>query len=1129
MSVEDLMMSYESVTKIENVSHQRMYFTDGARVVKREFANVDFVAKLFASTKPASHDWTLVPNLASTKIVPFLPHDDYVQVNKLHPQVFRFTTLGNKNMCTPTRVGNYMVWPKMSACFLGWALYLYINTKYEIRPRIPLCHHRELGKFNLLTNEDINLDVSCKITRGDSLMFTNTDSSPDVVVFTAEEGHEVTNVKFGKQYVFASNNKLWFDYLVNDTSIVKCLFKPEYSFICDVIDLNVLRWDGEAITTTPNFDEEPVQNSCGVVSPCSNFEREFSETIVECLKVISDAMMEQAPTTLTSDDILNFYLKHSGYSTFYVLIIAVWQYCEYTIKMHNQYTIEDILYFLKTLCIQVGGGDDLLIDNLIYFSTKNTAKNFMNSLQFFVTPDRGTEDFFRSISAYYTLHLSIYKKTESWVITSTSVREAEVDNSVKSVGFYKKIKVGKYDYIFNGGIYEHYKNRKDHSIASMFETCPEVTVSELLFNKTLNFYMTQEGLFDVCKKIYRESCPFVVMSTLKKNYVANNQTYLEQNTFRKLYNSIADDLTLFKVYHARKFVQDYESVDLALRECAMVDSELIEPTSRQLETKWRDLMNYLLECRDSDVVLIALRIEDRLQQPINNVISLALNVDLIGIRVALACHFLWPNSKCEIFFWALLSQSYHDFEDWMEGYEWNGICTAAVFDNKKKITEGMARLLGRLDYGCKDIMVNVMNVISEAGVPDNKKYDVKRVIKNVGALYKKYKNVIRRYGVFSDLLLSHRKGESMYSWLTRFYMRMFLHDFVGDVNELKSVVRGFSYFRVFTNFHVNNSKVLINFCASLAIPVDNEKMCIVLSSKPNCGKSSLWELLSGLILVYKQDKEHYKHNKNEKDEKVKLYESQLYVMNEAQQFTKAFLKSVVDSTKIDSARCNYGIMEKFNDTSKCLICNNEDDKIFVTDGYDKACSNRIGQMYFDHEFDPTLNGFCGSVYEHYVKKRYAEERDIVVKLKSSVQAFLANVLMHNSDPNDGHLYYKSILQNDVSYKHNKKCLYIYNCRIEALLYVMDVRENKNATEFSEEQLIDLIKCSEKYVVQMLHPKKRASVSVDSLCSDFKRKYNTSARFYNADTKMYSNLHIITNEKHFRQYPPRFRANVDDVV
>lgn len=96
---------------------------------------------------------------------------------------------------------------------------------------------------------------------------------------------------------------------------------------------------------------------------------------------------------------------------------------------------------------------------------------------------------------------------------------------------------------------------------------------------------------------------------------------------------------------------------------------------------------------------------------------------------------------------------------------------------------------------------------------------------------------------------------------------MFLNDYSGNIKELINVVKGFSYFRVFTNFHSNNSKALINFCASLAIPIDNEKMCIVLSSKPNCGKSSLWELLSTMILVYKQDKEHYNHNKSDKDEK----------------------------------------------------------------------------------------------------------------------------------------------------------------------------------------------------------------------------------------------------------------------
>nr|AGS18835.1 helicase-1 [Pieris rapae granulovirus] len=1133
MSIVDILNSYENVLEKKMVSHKYWYFTNGDKIVKRECKDILFLLKLFESTsKTVVHDWTMIPNYYNTKVVPFVPYDDYINLNKNNADLFNFIGLRKNIISEPKHIGDYMVWPGMSANFLGWTLYLYLNENYKLPASIPLYNHKKLGAFNLLTNEDNNLDISCKIIRNNELLFTNTDKTPSIAVFSLQTfDEEPIDVIFGKEYVFVSNTKMWFDYLINNNAAKQCDFAPEYDFICKTILLDELRWLNNTvplqslqIEQTTNLDNK--MND--ILSPCSTFEVEFTKTIDECLTEINDKMLEKSSPSLNIVDILPFYMKNNEYSTFYILLISVWQYCEYTIKMHGQYTIEDILYFVKTLCVKVGGDDKLFMDNLIYFSTKNMAKNFMNSLQFFVTPDQGIAEYFDAVSAYFALHLAIFYKINTWSITPSTIKSADVDINVVSMGFYKKIKVNKFDYIFTGSIYENYKNKKDNFLAYYYRTCPETTVSELLFNKTLNFYMTQEGLFDVCKKIYKEPCPFIVMSTLKKNFISKNQTYIEKPIFHRLFATIDKDLLLFKLYHARKFLDDYYTIINNIIDCHTIGSSMNE-VCQELKIKWREMINWVLESKATDILIIMIKLKNNLNQPITNIVSLPVTVDLFGLQVAIVCHLIWPNSKIDHYFWALLSPSFQDFEDWLDDYDFGDLVSNDVFNNKKKITEGMHRLLNRIEYDEKDIFEQVKTVIYQAGSPDKKKYEYSRVVKNIGMYYKKFDKVLKEYNVWSDILIEHRNNESMYTWLTRFYIRMFLNDYSGNIKELINVVKGFSYFRVFTNFHSNNSKALINFCASLAIPIDNEKMCIVLSSKPNCGKSSLWELLSTMILVYKQDKEHYNHNKSDKDEKVKLYESQLYVMNEAQLFSKAYLKSIVDSTKIDSARCNYGVMEKFNSTFKSLICNNDDDKIFVTDGYDKACSNRLGQMYFDHEFDPEIKSFCGSVYEHHLKKRYCEERDIINTLKNSVQSFLANVLMYNCNPNDGQLYYKSILQGDNSYKYNKKCLYIYNTRIEALMYVLNVKECKNAQEFSEEKLLDAIKCAEKYVTQMLNFRKRKNITAEMLCSDFKQKYNSSSRFYNADTKMYSNLQISLDEKFFKQYSPKFKSNVDETV
>ncbi|AKN80741.1 DNA-helicase-2 [Diatraea saccharalis granulovirus] len=1127
MSIDDIMKSYKSSDTIESTSLHYWYFeNDDAHVVRRECRDVSFLVKMFEQTNDTPHTWSMIGNYYNTKVKPFLPRADYARLN---PHLFNFCNLRGETTSKSVCVGEYIIWPDVSVNFLGWMIYLYINENYRLSTRIPLFNHIKLGPINLITDNKsgICLDISCKMYNEDGeIVFANTSTEPSTQVFTVKINEGELKVVFGKDYVI-SKSRVWLDYLINDDRVERCDFYQEFDFICESIDFDKLRWLGEERCPRPPqpiIEEEVMRD---MITPCSNFEQKFVFMIDTCLKLINDSMIEKCPPAMVcSDDILNFYLKISHYSTFYILLSSLWQFCEASITMYNQYTLEDILFFVKYVCFRVEGGEEVFIDNLVYFSSKSIAQNFMNSLCFFVNPTNGSNVFFDSVSSYFVIHLAIYHKTESWTVTNSTVLKTEVDVKIKSDGFFKKLKVGKNDYIFNGHIYENYKNKKEHSIASLYDGCPEVAVEELVFNRIFNFYMTQEGMFDVCKKIYREPCPFIVMSTLRKNYITKSQVYIEKDTFKRLWSSINVDLNLFKVYHARKFLTDFKVITDNLKDCVVLNNQVLR---EEFEGKWKDTISWLLEYKATDIIIMMIKLD--LDQPIKNIISLPVDVDLMGLQVAFVAHLLWPGSKAEIFFWSLLCNTYQDYEDWLEGFEFDDFINLDLFNSKKHIIEGIHRFLHDIDYDEENVLDRVKEIIDNTrNISNNEKkrrYESKRIIKCVGDEYNKFKRLVEEYDVWTDALIEYRQNENMYEWLTRFYIRIFLKGTKHD-NLLQSVVEGYSYFRVFTNFHCNNSKALINFCASLAIPVDEEKLGIVLSSKPNCGKSSLWELLSKTILVYKQDKEEYKHNKNERDEKVKLYESQLYVMNEAQKFSKAYLKTNIDKGRSDSVRCNYSVMEKYNISFKVLVCNNEDDKIFVKDGYDKACSTRIGQMYFDHFFDPDVKEFSGSVYEHHVKKRYYEMRDINTKLVSSVKEFLSNVLKYNCNPVDGQIYYRHILENDNTYKHNKKCLYIYNTTLEALLYVLNVSKCRGATEVSEESVFDLIKNAQPYVTQMLHYCMRKNVTVEGLNAEFKRKFN-NPKFYNADTKTYKNLNIASNEKQFRQFAPRFKANVDEDV
>ncbi|APO13961.1 helicase-1 [Plodia interpunctella granulovirus] len=1112
MSINDILHSYESVDSAETACFQYWYFVNDTKTVRRECNDRKFIIELLSSSTPRDHHWYICGNFHRMTIMPYLPYIDYRGMNS---ELFNF---GHENRYSI--YGDYIVWPTVSAHFLGWLLYLYLNCDYKLSLKIPLIYHANLGAVNLLTSSDTNLDISCRITFEGKTIFTNTRLETKYRVMDLK-GVDGMEIGFGKHY---TNTKayVWFDRLLYDDRVAECVFLPEFRFLGDSVNFDRLRWASPPSSSR----ERTVAKKTSYVSnpsPASQFEEEFKKYIDESLDTVNYQMVEKLASA--NPEILKFYLEQNGYATFYILAIGVWQYCESVMSMHNMYKVEDVLYFMEELCKKVGGGDSIYHDHIIYISSKNMAQNFFNSLQFFVLPDQGIEAFFDGISSYYALHYSIFAKTESWTITNSTVLQCDTTPEIKCSGYFKKLKITKSEYIFNGHVYEHFKNRKDHPLACLFEDCPEITVSSLMFNKTLNFYLTQEGMFDVCKKIYREPCPFIVQSTLKKNFITKDQQYLKEDTFESLYNSTQNDLLLFKMYHARKFLQDFDTLMQNLKDCRVN----IRMAHRKdvLEDRLRGLIQWLLEYKASDLILLLMRMN--VHRICTNVLAAKIQMDVMGLQVAVVCQLLWPSTFLSCYFVGLLMPFFEELKEWVEEWEDDALVVESMFENRKKIIEAMHRYLQSVSFDGYDIIENdVRNMLLGLGPRDKKKYPHQRVIPNITAEYKKYKKLPERCNVWNDRLIEYKEKEDMYTWLTRFYIRMFLKDCDEEENMLQNVVKGFAYFRVFTNFHTNNSKALMNFCASLAVPVDNEKMCIVLSSKPNCGKSSLWELLSKIILVYKQDKEEYKFNKNDKDEKVKMLESQLYVMNEAHIFTKAFLKSTIDSTKVDSARCIYGVVDMYYSTFKVLICNNENDKIYVKDGYDKACSNRIGQMYFDHIFDPELPGFSGSVYEHHIKKVYCEIRDVNSKLISSVQQLLANVLKYNSDPSNGYLYYKSILQNDNSYKHNKKCLYIFNCRLDALLYVLNVREDKNGAGCSSAEVTDAIKAAEKYVSQMVHPGRRNAVTFDGLCSDFKQKYQ-KGRFYNFDTDCYMNLSIVIKEQFFRQFPPRFKSNVDETL
>nr|QKV49995.1 ORF70 protein [Plutella xylostella granulovirus] len=1117
--VLDAYQTQETFSDKDCVSSEYWYFYNErtGQYKRRGCDNINFLVDIFGEhiTENDNHSWCHVANYCSTRVTPYMLASDYDRI-KEKINFYQLLQSEKANKCL--RMGRYVVWPNLSAVFLGWRIYLQLAFGVKLSNLIPMKFHQDLGDYNLLCDESVNFDCLCVIKHQDRLLFTNGHVvETDVKVMKLVYNNEVCYVTFAGQFV-GTKNKVLINYILNETQITECSFVDSFKDY-GKIDLQCLRTVTMADRTECMDVEElsDIERETIKVSPSSVWFNEFDVKITECLKIINDEMDEAMPNHGCGPNFLEDYLTLSNFVTFTYLIVNVWKFCEENIMLHDQQKVEDYLLFLHLLCSKVSNDYEHLYEyNRIYLTSEENAKSFFNSLNFFKQPQK-------ALGYYFAIHFAVFKKFNTWKISSNFVRECELDSDVISFGFFKKIKHNSDNYIFNGKIYEYYKNKKEHDLAMGFRSADEVQVSDLRFNYIRDFYMTEHGNFDSRKKNYKEPCPFVVLSALKKCYIDIEQKFIGQKMFNTLMGAMKNDVVLFKAYHAKKFEKAFNNVQSNLFDCRLL--KLHEKTI-MLSDKLKCMVDWLLSVDVGMTILLLIKknAQDLLHNFFNKDDE---EIHLMGLRVALTLQFLIPKSEITIFMWSLVKcQTIYDIlsNDLTD----NELKELHFYENRNNVIDCVYFNLKRFNY-CEPLNDDILKewIISGSERAINKHKHAKQV-NRVNVIYNKLKKIPITYAIWTDRMIEYNHTtDDLYSFMVRFYIRIYLAKYITDDMDIKllhNVVKGFCYFRVLTNFNATNSKAIINFCASLAIPTDYEKMALTITSKPHCGKSSLYELLDKIILVHKCDKNVYDIHNEDKTTKIKKYESQLYIMNEAAITTKKYLKTIADSTKFDSANRKYGPEESFNANYKVMITNNE--MLFVKDGYDRGCSNRLGLIYMDHEF---CNDeiFDGSVYENYDKKKYPEIKDVTIILVVPVQHFLANVLFYNSDPKSGYVFYKNILKNDLCYKHNKKCLYIYNSCFEAMLYVLNINECKDEDQkFSEKHFIDVLNKCIPFVKTIVHYKLQEKVDEHRLCSEFRRKYN-KPKFYNADTKMYHNLSIVSGEVGFRTNRPQLKSNICD--
>nr|QED40130.1 helicase [Spodoptera frugiperda multiple nucleopolyhedrovirus] len=391
--------------------------------------------------------------------------------------------------------------------------------------------------------------------------------------------------------------------------------------------------------------------------------------------------------------------------------------------------------------------------------------------------------------------------------------------------------------------------------------------------------------------------------------------------------------------------------------------------------------------------------------------------------------------------------------------------------------------------------------------------------------YKYYTTLsnLKTWNVWWDKLIVMRHNDDLNTWLTRFFMRIFMTKMELEGYPyvfIKQVVIGYLYFRQFTNFNYTNSLVVMHFAAGTGIPTDYEKCCLYLNGKPGSGKSSFFAVLEPSVVVHKHDSAKYTLTKKDTNEmEADKMISQLYVINEMKVCDDSFFKSTADSTKSNSVCRKYEGSQKYEANFKLLIVNNK--PLHISD-YDKGVRNRFAVIYTDHLFEENVK-FNGSIYWHIKNKMYPMEKSYIDEMAKPVRMFLSHILMYKRNSSDGYVSYKCFLEKDPIHNHNLMCLDVNNSPLNALIYVLKVNVKPGARMVDESKIEKMIELAVPYVETMLHEllvTKRTNVAQRTamLFDAFKRKFK---KYYLEERKIFYNIDMAWNKGDFNINQPEF--------
>lgn len=1134
--------------------------------------NIDIDAG--SSTTANYHNWSVHANYLTMKIRPFVLLKHYEMISD-HFNFEKFVLNGDANHCEPA--GAYVYWPNVTVSFFGWRMFIMMKTNIDIGIYIPIIGNRHLGNVNLFVfDTEYFINVELAMSANGSNLFVNGNTSGNENYSPADHDDLfVVNMTNGNKGACKIIDKLVyskkdiFEYITDDIQLESCEINEKYAnFLC--IDPNHMRTfedKRQSCSSDGGLDMNRLSIKCqqdriNVITPSSEEGNFIKKSVRDAVAKISDNMEEAlASMDGVGGDVLVRYFDESDFVNFDYIIIVVWNYVRKERKF--EYCETDIKLYMELLCETLFGQRPGLMERALdcckpYFQlTKTVYKKFCAGLTFFVNACI-------ELAHFYAVHYMIHAKQielnrdedRLWTYSIENAIQCGINPEILCNGFIKKITIQNTHSVFNG---KHYTvMKKDDELFKVTDKQPAYNVSNLKFNNWKYLYLTEQGVFNVIKMKYHDSCPFIVGNCLIKSFVNRDENeFAPKSIINYMLSNIENEIPVLKAYHVAKVAREMKILKKNVLMTSTFDncSHCKINERMELNRLFREIWNmdqcefvmlgiYLNLYKMHDLRINMAQCGE-CNAPLNsnlqcNCISGRVSIDLRAFKLALVYNLFFENNYTIIeMAWSLMYtiKSYSDTVKYVfEASDDNGLVSSYVDRiqrNREEIVNRLYDKFDRSDYifdiidRGNDVNYIIRDFFDENSSTTSEDNDTDTLRPHYAPVYMNsffdhfYEtlNLLKKWGVWWDKLIVARPNDDLSKWLARFYMRIIMSKVdTSDVSSyvLRALVQGYLYFRLFTNFNVTNSLVMMHFTASLAIPSDYEKMCIYLNGESNCGKSSFFDLLDTIIVAHKRDSMSYNTSKKETDEmEANKLISQLYVINEMKECNDAFFKNSADSSKSNSVCRKYEGSQKYEANYKLLIVNN---KPLCIQDYDKGVRNRFCVVYMKHVFVENLK-FNGSVYDHYRSARYPMEKGYYENLKNGVRVFAAHILKYMRNPRDGYVYYKNIIINDPTHNHNLACLDLNNHPFSALVYMLKVQERPGSF-IEENHLNAVMEDAMPHIEKFCHVLLKKSYNEHKLLAEFKTVY---AKHYRPDEKVYVGLSMVRHSRDFNLNIPSFKC------